>query len=96
MASVQRWCRVTVHRPGGSAPADLLADILLEGTGPPDIGTVNEIARLALVARRAGATISLSEVAPAMEELLELAGLRLELLQRPEPEGGRPLGADGR
>ena len=47
----------------------------LVGSGRPDLAVVDELAWLALVARRAGCTIGLRDACPALLELLELAGL---------------------
>lgn len=80
MALPQRWCRVTVVGPDGTA----LACCLLEGAGAPDLGTVDEVARLALLATRLGGCVTLSDVAPAMQELLELAALPVEVKRQAE------------
>ena len=47
----------------------------LEGDGPPDIGVVDELARLQLRARRMGCSIRLREVSAELFELLDLLGL---------------------
>jgi hypothetical protein len=75
MAVPQRWCRITVVGPDGT----VLVGCLLEGTGPPDLGAVDDVARLALLAGRLGGGITLAEVSPVMRALLELAGLRVEM-----------------
>jgi hypothetical protein len=75
MAVPQRWCRITVVGPDGT----VLAGCLLEGTGPPDLGAVDDVARLALLAGRLGGGITLADVSPVMRALLELAGLRVEM-----------------
>lgn len=74
MATVQRWCRVTVLAPDGSA----LAEVALEGPGTPDLAAVDDVARLALVAIRLGGRVALTEVSPAMRGLLDLVGLFVE------------------
>jgi len=84
MADLQRWCRVTVVGKDGTK----LTGCVLLGPGPPDIGAVDEVARLALHAARLGGGISLADVAPAMRELLELAGLCVEV------EGQTELGKE--
>lgn len=81
------WCRITVvhqdaaggdsHAGGGSQAAGDLT-LNLGGPGPPTIGAVDTLARIALLARRAKATVRLSHVAPEMHELLELSGLDLD------------------
>jgi hypothetical protein len=83
------WCRVTVV---GSDRAKLASGVL-EGTGMPDIGTVDDVARLALLAKRLGGALVLAEVTPALRALLELTGLRVQV--EGEPEGGKqPLRVD--
>lgn len=49
------------------------------GLGPPGLGTVDLLARLALTARRAGGRIRLRDPDPALPALLDLVGLRFEL-----------------
>lgn len=48
------------------------------GLGPPGLGHVDLLARLALAARRAGGRIRLRAPDPALCLLLDLTGLRLE------------------
>jgi hypothetical protein len=64
MVSIQRWCRITVVGPDGA----VLTDDVLEGPAPPDLGAMDEVARWGL-----------TEVSPAMQELLELGGLGIEV-----------------
>ena len=77
-----RWCRLTVTGSDGQ----VLARVVLEGRGTPDLAVVDDVARAALQAARLGATIRLGEVVPELQELLDLAGLRVEV--EGEPEGG--------
>ena len=77
------WCEVLFVGPDSR----LLGAHTIGGTGPPDLGTVDHVARLALRARRLGGTIVLVEVVPALSALLELSGLALQV-QR-QPEGGK-------
>jgi hypothetical protein len=51
----------------------------LRGRGAPDLGALEDVARLALLAERLGGRIALAEVSPTMRELLELAGLSVEV-----------------
>jgi hypothetical protein len=48
MAAVELWCRITVVNPDGAE----LACWVLEGPGAPDLGTVDDVASRALLARR--------------------------------------------
>jgi hypothetical protein len=87
---VNLWCRVLVV----GADHTALARHQLGGPGLPDIGAVDDVARLALLAGQLGGRIVLSDVSPALHALLELAGLRVEMEW--EAEGGEePLGVQG-
>src|SRR5579864_1681155 len=87
MAPLERWCRITIVDADGS----VMGSSVLEGQGAPDLGTVDVVARLALVAARLGARIALHDVSPAMRELLELAGLCVDVERKAE-FGEEPLG----
>lgn len=67
----ERWCRVTVHAHCGV----VVRDVVLAGAGAPDLGTVDRVARLSLLGTRIRGRTVLRDVAPAMRELLALAGL---------------------
>jgi hypothetical protein len=89
--ATERWCRVTMVGSDG----DPIADGVLEGPSVPDLGTVHDLARLALLAQRLGAHLELAEVTPELVDLLELAGLTglaeeagLCVEMEREPEGG--------
>jgi ABC-type transporter Mla MlaB component len=61
------------------------------GLGPPGLGTVDLLARLALAARRAGGRIRLRDPDPALPALLDLVGLRFEVegqIEQREPALG--------
>jgi hypothetical protein len=75
MVSMQRWCRVTVVGPDGA----VVACRVFEGPGVPDLAAVDAVARLALLSVRIGGRFGVTEVSPAMSELLELAGLGVEM-----------------
>jgi hypothetical protein len=81
----------------------------LVGAGPgcpaqaaPDLSVVEHLARLQLVARRAGCSIRLRDASAALSELLDLAGLSdvvrdgavsvVEMSR--EPEGGEEVGVE--
>jgi len=59
----------------------------LTGENKPDLGAVDLIARMSLMARRAGATVRLCDACPELVELLELAGLPVEVER--QTEGGK-------
>jgi len=81
-----RWCRLTFR----DAEGTVVDDISLEGPGAPDLRAVDEVARLALLAKRLGGRLSLAEVAPDLLSLLLLSGLGIEV--EGQPEGGeQPL-----
>jgi hypothetical protein len=82
MDGIAPWARVVLEWPDGVA-----VTMLLEGDARPDLGTVEGLARLGLVARRGGCRMHLREVSPALAELLELAGLSRELGASPESAG---------
>jgi len=89
MTGVELWCEVTCRGADGS----VLAACVLEGRGAPDLEAVDDVARLALFASRAGGRVVLTRVAPALRELLDLAGLRVEM--EGQAEGGEePLGIE--
>jgi len=82
---VNLWCRVLIL----GADRTTLACHHLGGPGLPDLGAVDDLARLALLARRHGGRIVLSDVSPALRSLLELAGLAgLRVEVEGEAEGG--------
>lgn len=68
---------------GGDAPAEIV--LLRDGAevarwplpcdGPPDLGTVDRLARLQLAARGMGCTVALLRPGPDLTELLDLVGL---------------------
>jgi hypothetical protein len=66
-----RWCRLTVTGRDGH----VLARVVLQGRGTPDVAAVDQVARWALTAARLGAVVRLGDVAPELRELLALAGL---------------------
>ncbi len=74
MAAPRPLCRVRVERRDGT----VVGDRTLHGFGEPDLDTLDAVARLLLAARRAGERIVVIDAVPALLELLELAGLRVE------------------
>jgi hypothetical protein len=81
MSVAEMWCRVTVFRPDGSP----LGSWTLRGVRPPDLDAVDRIAHLHLAAKALGGATALTDVTPALRELLELAGLG-ELFGQPGGE----------
>jgi hypothetical protein len=75
MAELQLWCQMALIGPGGA----VLATRRLCGVGAPGIEAVDDVARLALAAARLGGRVVMGEVSPEMAELLELAGLGVEV-----------------
>ena len=71
MTAGDLWCRLTLFAPDGSA----VGSWTLRGEGAPDIGTVDRLARVFLAARSVGCTAVLTDAAPALADVFELAGL---------------------
>lgn len=71
MTNSEIWCRLTVFRPDGSR----LGRWTLRGPGTPDLATVDRLARLRLQMERSGSRVQFDGVAPALAELMTLAGL---------------------
>ena len=70
-----RWCRFSLLDEEGSE----IASGFLTGDAGPDIDAVNAIARLVLTARRSGTTFKLFDACPELIELIELAGLSVQV-----------------
>jgi hypothetical protein len=81
------WCRMTAVDPDGRVTERQL----LEGSGPPGLDAIDEVARRALAAARAGGRLVLDEVSPQMGDLLRLVGLGVEV-GREAVRGEQPLG----
>ena len=84
--------RVVLVGPDGSTVVTRLV-----GGHPPDLSTVEEVARIALAARRAHGWVRLENVSPGLLALLELTGLTGLLQQYRDPTDGssddsRPCG----
>jgi hypothetical protein len=84
-----RWCQVTVTGPDGQ----VLARVVLQGRGIPDLGAVDEVARWLLWAGRLGAMARVGDATSEMEELLALAGLPVEV-ERQLEGGEEALGVE--
>lgn len=81
METWRPWFRVTMTDEQG-----VEAGWLVGGYGAPALDAVDAVARLMLLARRAGTPVRFSEVATGVRELVELAGVGVEMQW--EPEGG--------
>jgi hypothetical protein len=80
MSASKPWCRVRFTDRHGS----VVGSCLLGGCGDPDLGAVETIARLALVAKRRGGCVVLSEVRADLGRLLDLSGLPVDVEGQPE------------
>ena len=85
MAAPRPLCRVRVERRDGT----VVGDRTLHGFGEPDLDTLDAVARLLLTARRTGQHLVVVDAVPALWELLELAGLPVEVGR--EAEAGEDL-----
>ncbi len=74
------------------ADRTVIAEGTLDGTATPDLGVVDCVARLMLLATRLGGHVVLRDVQPAVRELIELAGLPVEMIGPVEMEGQAELG----
>ncbi|MFI9152233.1 STAS domain-containing protein [Streptomyces sp. NPDC053367] len=54
------------------------------GIGPPGLAAVDLLARMQLTARRSGGRIRLRDPDPALHALLDLVGLRFDVVGQPE------------
>jgi len=80
MSASQPWCRVRFTDGNGS----VVGGCVIDGSGDPDLGAVETIARLALAAKRRGGAVILSEVHTGLVQLLDLSGLPVEVERQPE------------
>jgi hypothetical protein len=87
MAVSRRWCRVTVVDSTGA----VTGEHVFEGSGNPDLEAVDRVGRLALSATRLGGFVVVSDLSSEMRELLELAGLPVEM-ERESELRKEPLG----
>lgn len=87
MATRQPWAVVEIVGPDGT----VLGIIVADGPGHPDLAAVDEIARVQLMAKRLGGRAVVKTASPFFLELLDLAGLAVEVEGQPEhgKNGGR-------
>jgi hypothetical protein len=91
MGQVKLWCRVTIVGQNG----EKMASVLLRGAGEPDIGTVDDLARLVLLAGRLGGETVVSDLSSELRALLDFAGIGVEAAGlRVEVEGQAELGKE--
>lgn len=81
------WCQVRVVSAGGT----VLARRTLAGAGSPDLRVLEELARLALVTQRSHGFMWVEHLAPELAELIDLAGLGVQVQGQPETRE-EPLG----
>ncbi len=84
-----RWCHVTILGEDGEA----LVNVVLSGPGTPGVLVVDVVGRLTLVAQRAGCAVHVSELCPELRDLLDLAGLGVEVEGQAEVRE-EPLGVE--
>ncbi len=76
-----RWrCQVEFVGTDGT----IWATWVMARSGNPDLSDVDEIARLQLFASRLGGSVVLDAVCPRLQELIELAGLPVEMRGKAE------------
>lgn len=69
------------------------ASFFLSGDGPPDLASLDTVARAALETRRQGGRLVILGASPSLTELLELAGSPVEVAWEVE-EGEEALGLE--
>ena|SRR5215472_381845 len=79
MADSAQWARLVVEASDGSR-----LTVPLAGDGPPDLAVIEALARFQLMARRAGDRVWLEDVSTALGDLLDLAGLRRQMIGQAE------------
>ncbi len=75
---------------------EVVARWVLACPGRPDLGVVDEVARLQLAARRLGCSIRLRRASPELARLVELVGLADVLTTGIGTETGRGLEVGGK
>lgn len=83
------WCRISLNHPDG----ETLARVDVAGSGGPDVGAVDVVARFALLAVRIGALLVVEDAPPELRRMLELAALGVEVKGQPEA-GEETLGLE--
>jgi hypothetical protein len=73
------WARVVVTWPDGGR-----LEAIVTGDGAPGLAAVDRLGHLVVMVRRTGGTIRLEEASGRLSDLLELAGLRVEVGGQPE------------
>lgn len=68
------WCRLRVRLDDGTP----LGDVILAGSGKPDVAAADALGRLLLEAHRLGMLVTLDEACRPLRDVVALAGLPLE------------------
>jgi hypothetical protein len=77
-----RWALIVVSGQQGD-----VCRIWVEGEGTPDMGTIDEMARLMHRAKLSGRQVQVEQVVPELAELIELSGLGGEPGWQPQVQG---------
>jgi hypothetical protein len=80
MATLKPWGVLSLVGADGA----VLATLVVDGRGRPDLGAVDDVARFQLRAERLGGQAVIETASPFLLELLELAGLSVEVRRQPE------------
>jgi hypothetical protein len=73
------WAIVVFEKTDGGR-----VELIIESEHAPDLELVAALARLQLLCRRSGMQVHLEEFSPMLKELLELSGLRRQVVGKPE------------
>ncbi|WP_424858234.1 STAS domain-containing protein [Streptomyces sp. SAI-170] len=79
---VTGWCDALRELLGPAGGRLVECDVA--GIGPPGLAAVDLLARMQLTARRSGGRIRLRDPAPELRALLDLVGLRFDVVGQPE------------
>jgi hypothetical protein len=80
MATLKPWGVLSLVGSDGA----VLGTLVLDGPGRPNLRAVDDVARFQLRAERLGARAVIETASPFLLELLELAGLSVEVRRQPE------------
>jgi hypothetical protein len=91
MATLEPWGVLTLVGADGA----VLGTLVVDGPGRPDMGAVDDVARFRLRAERLGGQAVIETASPFLLELLELAGLSVEVRRQPEAGEDRGRAQEG-